>query len=1125
MDALSLARLLCEAVENEDTKEVDNLLKCGANPNLVVPTGIAAMHLAAGKESESALRCLILILQQGGDPNVRSIELLTPVHVAASWGCHKALLHLLRKGGDPTLQDQEGNAAYDLALLEGNRRCVVALQEYEAEWLEQNCGFQNYDEVTQLSNISHLLEPTTDKSPYCSTKMSPFFLLCNDDHQTKGINNVVITSQKETQGENMKEKSKNEHIPKMKIRPIHSKGNFIANSDTISNDFCEGALSDSVVLSSTKLSHTSNCIPDTFLNVGIDTISRDNVFQETNDVKEHNASENEYILNCSVKHDSHIFPYSIQHKTRPELIFKGCNNDVDSFTKNNLRSNKNAIPDYTTCLDIKTLSKRKEGLDVTSPDHVYTYNRGKSINDDLEKTVNLNCNVGNNAEGHDVSSSSKYNSCESDCYISLEESSSPSEHGKVSFKREGEHCFYTNKATCINHVKNQDRVCSQPLMSRVSPLGGLQAQSFKETETFVGEEAVACIQSLCGNNMHRLSHSSEFDTLSVLDASENNCTKGCRSLKDQLRNMMLFTKECKTDNCMSNSTQIIFHDLENLQVFSKTNIIDDQNQELNEKLKDIMVSTKQQVNSLNFTQTSDTLLVEPETGVEQEEEKPDLNTKLKNMMIATKTFQNPSDQIKSPCFFTPRTKSRLLSSSFRHSNSSLFDDLIEMPHRGRRIRSSDAQKSPCNSSMNGSKRELLVTSTICEQARISETCEKRTTCTPVANDTVCISGSRQIRTVKTLGVDPMDFSDILTDDHTSSDTEGSKLDSHLQHKSEGIVQNKEHGTAWLTEDGEEESCDEAGHVGKVIDSSMQKSVPLLKSVLQNTSLNNTFTQDKPTIKASRYSFSRYSCTVQSNTQVANSCQKKKVNESTAQDVQLSPGGRPLNQSAVEPVEFLYLDSEKGHALIERHVPCVDESVSEISENSDDTVIYDWREYKSNQQMPNQEPRAPSNKVAMELYRLSNNEIASRLKELGEEPGPVNSQNRKIFISLLDKRMKESHNKGSFGITGYTYELSLALRTFQIPDCNTDEIALSREFDKPDKSQKWREGVLKSSFNYLLLDPRVTRNLPARCRTLSLPDCFRTFVNSIFYVGKGKRSRPYCHLYEALTNYKNSKKQV
>uniref|UniRef100_A0A8C3HEJ5 Ankyrin repeat and LEM domain containing 1 n=1 Tax=Chrysemys picta bellii TaxID=8478 RepID=A0A8C3HEJ5_CHRPI len=110
-------------------------------------------------------------------------------------------------------------------------------------------------------------------------------------------------------------------------------------------------------------------------------------------------------------------------------------------------------------------------------------------------------------------------------------------------------------------------------------------------------------------------------------------------------------------------------------------------------------------------------------------------------------------------------------------------------------------------------------------------------------------------------------------------------------------------------------------------------------------------------------------------------------------------------------------------------------------------------------------------------------------------------------------------------TGHSPELASALETFQIPDCKDDEMTLSRQFDQPDKNKKWREGVLKSSFNYLLLDPRVTQNLPFRCHHLSQADCFRSFVSAIFYVGKGKRSRPYSHLYQALTHYKGGKKQA
>ncbi|NXN57957.1 ANKL1 protein, partial [Rynchops niger] len=102
--------------------------------------------------------------------------------------------------------------------------------------------------------------------------------------------------------------------------------------------------------------------------------------------------------------------------------------------------------------------------------------------------------------------------------------------------------------------------------------------------------------------------------------------------------------------------------------------------------------------------------------------------------------------------------------------------------------------------------------------------------------------------------------------------------------------------------------------------------------------------------------------------------------------------------------------------------------------------------------------------------------------------------------------------------GHSPELVAALRTGHVPDCVQDELALARQFDRPDRSRHWREGLLKSSFNYLLLDPRTTQNLPLRSHRLSPAECFRTFVEAIFYVGKGTRARPYCHLAEALSQH-------
>lgn len=52
--------------------------------------------------------------------------------------------------------------------------------------------------------------------------------------------------------------------------------------------------------------------------------------------------------------------------------------------------------------------------------------------------------------------------------------------------------------------------------------------------------------------------------------------------------------------------------------------------------------------------------------------------------------------------------------------------------------------------------------------------------------------------------------------------------------------------------------------------------------------------------------------------------------------------------------------------------------------------------------------------------------------------------------------------------------------------------------------------------------RVTKNLPFRSHTMSPQECFQTFIKAIFYVGKGKRSRPYSHLYEALEYHRGDK---
>ncbi|KAM9620465.1 ankyrin repeat and LEM domain-containing protein 1 [Morphnus guianensis] len=180
--------------------------------------------------------------------------------------------------------------------------------------------------------------------------------------------------------------------------------------------------------------------------------------------------------------------------------------------------------------------------------------------------------------------------------------------------------------------------------------------------------------------------------------------------------------------------------------------------------------------------------------------------------------------------------------------------------------------------------------------------------------------------------------------------------------------------------------------------------------------------------------------------------------------------------------------------------------------------------------------------------LSDEALRRRLRALGDDPGPVTELTRRLYLQRLEELVRGHRGRPagesrrflptawlagprSAGVglmvlpdagtaaPGHSPELAAALRTGCVPDCTQDELALVRQFDRPDRSRHWREGLVKSSFNYLLLDPRTTQNLPLRSHRLSPAECFRTFIEAIFYVGKGTRARPYCHLAEALSQHR------
>ena len=89
----------------------------------------------------------------------------------------------------------------------------------------------------------------------------------------------------------------------------------------------------------------------------------------------------------------------------------------------------------------------------------------------------------------------------------------------------------------------------------------------------------------------------------------------------------------------------------------------------------------------------------------------------------------------------------------------------------------------------------------------------------------------------------------------------------------------------------------------------------------------------------------------------------------------------------------------------------------------------------------------------------------------------------LYIFFKTNLLYDQH-KNTFA--EFTPELSAAVR--RQPDISSmavlEEEAFST-FVNPDPSRKWLHGIEKCYFNYLLLDPRVTQNLPVRVKVIGM----------------------------------------
>ncbi|XP_019360028.1 PREDICTED: ankyrin repeat and LEM domain-containing protein 1 [Gavialis gangeticus] len=1334
-----LAAQLCEALRGEEeAATVEALLKQGADPNLVLPEGIAAVHLAAGKERESGVRCLQLVLQYGGDPNARSAEELTPLHVAASWGCYKCLKLLLRKGGDPDLEDQDGSRAIDLAMEQGNTMCVQILQDFQRAQAWPVCLRRPQFSPDGPGRAGSPPQPLTADSTDCSVfsqlseassapPSSTQKWLPNGSPREMGLD-VAFP---DTTGR-----------PRSQVEPPPTWFCFSTRPDM-------GARGQPAwpqpLLCSTLLSTSSGprggawslpAAPEEEPAEAEDSLAQLGTLQPWHCPHGMQRLGPRAALHAGeALWDETVVVHSPRqpgntHQTPGSASPCGSHSLLPSCSSRDTRE-PCPVPHSLAQLDgfLDPATGDWEGLDATSPDHAYLFCWAHSTAlHDLDKTVMVPASLEKAPEissGPLKSSSSQYSSCDSECYISTVEASDPAEAGRdgpaskdawgtgrsvwqcpgkqlvlgpqgQSLKTpalgrafvqdvppswlqlaevaggsagdvcQGAHCFGQSgglrpagKPALVLHAGSTENSPSPCCVGSQSPtqtpqhiepvehgprqgsnratslslprascclapadlgtedsgpgkahpsgdcrlgmvesatLGQLEGRQLCTHHSPAARASPRCGQGRREGQSQAWGLSARGSDLGMVDtvplsratagtadtvplsratASTADTVPLSRATADTVllsratagtADTVLLSRATADTVPLSRATAGTADTV----LLSRATVDTVPLSRATAGTADMVLLSRATADTVPLSRstagTADTVLLSRATAdtvplsratagtadtvplsratagtadtvplsragesIDGEESEatalllqhlgsPDSAPKGTSFANSTRTPRSSSlPPCPAHCHITPRTKSRLNASTARgnssSSSSSLFDKTLELPQRPQRVR-----RPPETSRMPVSQAGGLLESTRAShwEAAGSGSLDETVVLLPATSLPAASGQSTAPSTSPTALQSPAGVTCLHAPETTGL------RPPRMEHPSTAGPASSSPGpgeSSWLTE----EDCTECPGLGAPVrpPATMTSTQDWFGSELGSGEPSQSLAQGlgglqpggKKPLSRSRVSFSRLSAARPALTPPG-SGRLSPVPDMGDPGIPLSPGGRPVSQGAGEAVEYLYLDEEKGHALIERHVPPTD-NTSCADTSSEDTIIYDWRACASQR-------GAKENRLAP---TCSDEALLQKLRKLGADPGPVTDSTRNLYVQQLDRLQSSPRARAGRGATGHSPELSAALETLQIPDCQADEVALAAQFDQPDKARKWREGVLKSSFNYLLLDPRVTQNLPLRCHVLSPAECFQTFVRAIFYVGKGKRARPYCHLYEALAHYRGGKKQA
>ncbi|KAG1935266.1 ankyrin repeat and LEM domain-containing protein 1 isoform X1 [Pimephales promelas] len=958
-----LEALLIDAVSEADARRVESLLCRGANPNGIIRDGVAAVHLSSGKESEKGLRCLKLLLQHGADPNLRSSEDLTPLHIAASWGCFQNLRLLLRNGGNPNLTDQDGNKPSDLAEQEENSKCASLLQEYESHTSKEEHDVPKF----QYSILSGQAMSDSSFSPEASVLIPP---------GAEPLSSTRLSSLSRQSGKPLNRESQAFWLSDMS--DLESHDSHIWNNSEICKEL--------PILSSTCLSVVDN-------KANPELISEN----------QHQATD----IDCDVL-QSQNSPVRSQQENRRSVTFRGTidylpiigQDDHLQFSLDQSSDLTLDLSEYPDFLDNKRMAAvlKNQGIDVTYPDDVFIFSKEvDTLEDEFDKTVvgpvpHDDDDDDNNDDDEFKSiiqplissGSSEYNSCGSDPYQSPTEGSV--ENGFPSSKDNG-----NSPLTQPGAQKSESTVGQSGLVFSVKNVRLSFGDGNRHLPVGVrGHIEEASLSAIVGNagKVEVASNETVFPSPFVTGRTRSRLSHHSERISQKLASLQ--TSSCLFEQTLPTVTRLRRNTVKSSYGTSKNNLDEDG---FNGERK--MVDVDLQLSSLKLSVSSD--------GQSQAD------------------TQILSESMADTVLISERSVESQLESSASEACNKVITTVC---YKGLVDHLTDVQE---------------VKQTTTETSQLNHT--------PVGNKECCVSCG------------------LISQGSLPFKVNSSQSPSSLTYESPKAQKNP---------------CANSGRSG----------------------CTPRYSMSRLSVHSSRQTLANLSCTL---------------------------GGQPLTTDTDELVEYLYTDTEEGHKLIETHVPPTANtsfSSSTSTSNFEDTLLYDWRSLQLGSTSPdrNKESCRPK-QDDVGVSGLTDKELRNKLIEMGEDPGPINSQTRPLYVRKLKRSLQNPRvplSPTNFSAAGYSPELENALHKFLLPNCQADELALCEQFDKPDQNKSWREGFIKSSFNYLLLDPRVTKNLPYRSQSMIPKECFQTFINAVFYVGKGKRSRPYSHLYEALEYFKGDK---